>query len=171
MGDTMKNVQRRVMTSPQELVDMGINMRATKQEINCQVYLLLSLVLFVSLFFLSATFAQATESPERVVTAFLVTAYDYDPGASGGDIEMGRSICATQCNAFSTDYLNYSEAGGWRIIKMASQEQLRLEIKNPFMDGDCLCTADRYEIRINELSYPDRNILGEKIDHEFESGQ
>ncbi len=167
----MRNVQRRGVTSPQVLVDMGTKIHITKQEINYQVYLLSSLVLFVSLFFLSATFAQAAKTPERVVTAFLVTAYDYDPGGSGSDIDMGRSICATQCNAFSTDYLNYSEAGGWRIIKTASQEQLRLEIKNPFLEGDCLCTADRYEIRINELSYPDRNVLGEKIDHDSGSGQ
>lgn len=120
---------------------------------------------FVVLLLLLPCQVQAADKPERVVTAFLVTAYAYDPGSSGGNPEQGKSLCATRCNAFSSDYLNYSEAGGWRIIKTASQEQLRLALNNPFLDGDCICTADRYEIRINELSYPDRNVMGEKIEH------
>lgn len=103
-------------------------------------------------------------TPEREVTVFLVTEYAYLPGASGEHAEIGQSLCATRCNAFSSDYINYTEAGGWRMIKMATAEKIKVDPNNPFLDGQCLCTADRYKVVVNDVSYPDRNVLGERLD-------
>ncbi len=101
----------------------------------------------------------AAEQPERELTIFLVTGYAYQPGPSGENPSLGRSLCVTRCNAFSSDYQNYTEAGGWRIIKLASDEKITVALNNPFLDGSCLCTADRYQIKVNELSYFGESVL------------
>ena len=125
---------------------------------NCKLVLVL-LLLIAGLW--SSFSAYAAEVPEREVTAFLVTGYAYEAGPSGDVPKIARSLCATRCNAFSSDYLNYTEAGGWRMTRVATSEKIRVELNNPFLDGNCLCTADRYKVVVNELSYPDRSVLGE----------
>lgn len=102
----------------------------------------------------------ASDLPAREVTVFLVTGYDYQVGPSGENPPIGRSLCATRCNAFSSDHQNYTDAGGWRMIKTASAEKITVELNNPFLDGSCVCTADRYKVIVNEL-YPDRSVLGD----------
>lgn len=84
---------------------------------------------------------------------FLVKDYRYLPGPAG-EVATGQSLCGTRCNALSTDYLNYIEPGGWRLIKVAGDRELILELNNPFMDGRCVCVADEYQVLVDELSRP-----------------
>lgn len=123
-----------------------------------------SLVTMVLLLLLPMV-ALAVDKPEREVQAYVVKGYDYVPGPTGDTPEIGKSLCATRCNAFSSDYLNYTQAGGWRMVKTVEDEKVVVDLNNPFVDGHCLCTADRYQVVVNELSYPDINVLGEKIEH------
>ncbi len=109
--------------------------------------------------------AFAADKAEREVQVHVVTGYDYVPGPSGEVPEIGKSLCATRCNAFSSDYLNYTSAGGWRMLKTVEDEKVIVDLNNPFVDGHCICTADRYQVIVNELSYPDINVMGEKIEH------
>lgn len=87
---------------------------------------------------------------ERV---FIVKDYRFLPGKNG-DEAAGLSLCGTRCNALSVDYLNYTEPGGWRLIKVADDRELIVDLNNPFMDGRCLCLADEYEVRVDELNRP-----------------
>ncbi len=117
----------------------------------------LTLLLFGFFIFVGSGFA--ADQPERELTIFLVTDYAYVPGPSGENPLQGRSLCATRCTAFSSDYQNYTDAGGWRMIKLASHEKISVDLNNPFLDGSCLCTADRYKVKINELSFSGKSVL------------
>ncbi|MCF6178955.1 MAG: hypothetical protein L3J63_06135 [Geopsychrobacter sp.] len=119
----------------------------------CKILSLIVLLLLIG------TNASAAAKPAAEATIYQVTGYAYDPGESGGDIAVGRVLCATRCNAFSSDYRNYTEAGGWRVIKIASDQEVRVDIDNPFIEGHCLCTADQYKVIVNSVSFPDRTVL------------
>lgn len=93
--------------------------------------------------------AAAVESGDKV---YLVKDYRYQPGHSQGDPEVGQSLCGTRCNALSSDYLNFIEPGGWRMVKIASNQEVVLELKNPFMQGDCVCLADEYLVKRDEYN-------------------
>ena len=99
---------------------------------------------------LSILMVAAAAGEERI---FIVKDYRYLPGKTG-DATNGQSLCGTRCNALSTDYLNYTEPGGWRLIKVADDREVLLDLNNPFMDGQCVCVADEYEVRLDELNRP-----------------
>lgn len=85
---------------------------------------------------------------------YIVKDYRYlPPGSSAGDTETGQSLCGSRCNALSFDYLNASEPGGWRIIKVADDHELTVDLNNPFMIGKCVCIADEYRVQRDDLNH------------------
>lgn len=90
----------------------------------------------------------AEEPPEKI---FIVNGYNYLPGISGRDLDLGHALCGTRCNALAADYRNYIEPRGWRIIKVASDKEMPVDLNNPFMDGSCICVVDEYVVKVNEL--------------------
>lgn len=84
---------------------------------------------------------------------YIVKDYRYLPGPPAGDSETGQSLCGSRCNALSFDYLNTSEPGGWRIIKVADDRELTVELNNPFMGGKCVCIADEYRVQRDDLNH------------------
>jgi len=60
-------------------------------------------------------------------------------------------MCGTRCNAISVDYLNYTMPGGWRMLLVAGNRELTIDLDNPFMGGTCVCIADEYLIVTNEI--------------------
>lgn len=111
--------------------------------------LILSSLLLVSLLVTPALSSGGAE--ERF---FIVREYRYDPGTTAGDPDFGMSLCATRCNALSEDYLNYTAPGGWRVIKVASGRKLTVELNNPFLGGHCICVADEYLVKADDLNNP-----------------
>jgi len=95
--------------------------------------------------------AAAEETGQKV---YLVKDYRYEPGGSTGDPEVGQSLCGTRCNALSSDYLNFIEPGGWRMVKVASDSEVVLDLGNPFMQGECVCLADEYLVKLVEYNRP-----------------
>lgn len=98
---------------------------------------------------LLVTSAMAAATGDKV---YLVKDYRYQPGDSQGDPEIGQSLCGTRCNALSSDYLNFIEPGGWRMVRTASNQEVVLELKNPFMQGECVCLADEYLVQRDEYN-------------------
>jgi hypothetical protein len=82
---------------------------------------------------------------------YIVNAYRYEPDSSGKDSDIGQALCGTRCNALSVDYQNYLKPPGWRIIRTASNKEVAVDLNNPFIDGRCICIADEYIVRVNEL--------------------
>jgi len=56
----------------------------------------------------------------------------------------------------TTDYRNVIDPGGYRYIRVAENKELEVSIDNPFIGGHCICVADEYVIRVNELTGPER---------------
>jgi hypothetical protein len=105
-------------------------------------------------FFLPLHATAAEDAPaaqDEMVRVFIVTEYRYDPCDSGGDPDIGQSLCGTRCNALSVDYLNYVMPGGWRMIKVAGGREMVVELNNPFMGGKCICIADEYQVKVHDL--------------------
>ena len=88
------------------------------------------------------------KQPENV---FIVSEYRFEPAGEGKNSDVGQSLCGTRCNSMSVDYLNYTEPGGWRLIKVADNREVRVDLKNPFLAGTCVCVVDEYEVKVNEL--------------------
>ena len=83
---------------------------------------------------------------------YIVKQHRYVAGGPSDDRDMGHSLCGTRCSGLSVDYLNYTEPGGWRLIKVAADQELKVPLSNPFMGGDCICIADEYMLKIDDLS-------------------
>ena len=119
----------------------------------------IGLLLFI-LFLLSPAWAGEKEATAANTGApegkqheniFLVNAYRYEPGDSGGNVDIGQSLCGTRCNALSADYENYLRPPGWRIIRIAKDKEVTVDLDNPFIGGHCICIADEYIVKVNEL--------------------
>ena len=96
---------------------------------------------------------------ERV---FMVNSYRYQPGDSGGDPDTGHALCGNRCYALSVDYRNLLEPMGWRIIKVASDKEVTVDLENPFIGGQCVCIADEFVIQLNEFNWQSRQPGREK---------
>jgi hypothetical protein len=83
-------------------------------------------------------------------TIYIVNEYRYVPAGPTDDTEVGLSLCGTRCNALSTNYLNITEPGGWLMMKGASNKELIVEIKSPFIGGHCVCLVDEYRVTRDE---------------------
>lgn len=95
--------------------------------------------------------AWTAEDGEKV---FLVKEYRYEPGDGSGDPVIGQSLCGTRCNALSANYLNFIEPGGWRMLKVAGNRELKVALNNPFMGGECVCVADEYLVKLDDFNRP-----------------
>ena len=105
-------------------------------------------------FLLPLSAATAEDTPaaqDEMVTVFIVSEYRYEPGETGGDPDIGQSLCGTRCNALSVDYLNYVMPGGWRMIKISGNQEIVVDLNNPFMGGKCICIADEYRVKVHDL--------------------
>ena len=80
---------------------------------------------------------------ERV---FIVHEYRYEPGGTTENREIGLSLCGTRCNALSDRFANYIKTGGWRLIRTEHNKELAVDLDNPFLDGQCICVGDEYEV-------------------------
>ncbi len=85
---------------------------------------------------------------------FIVNDARYEPGDSGGDPDTGHALCGTRCNALSVDYRNFIDPGGWRFVKIADNRDLNLDLDNPFLEGQCVCTVDEYVVLVNDFNKP-----------------
>ncbi|NTV13108.1 MAG: hypothetical protein HGA96_04130 [Desulfobulbaceae bacterium] len=90
--------------------------------------------------------------------AFMVTDYSYEPSRGAtGNLDIGLSLCGTRCNALSGDFASYIKPGGWRLIKVASKVEIKVELNNPFLAGQCVCVGDEYKIDwYDQATYSDR---------------
>ena len=107
------------------------------------------------LIFASLPLAAVAQEPSAAGERFyIVKDHRYVAGDASDNPDMGHSLCGTRCSALSVDYLNYTEPGGWRLIKVAADRELTVELNNPFMGGKCICVADEYELKLDELNRP-----------------
>lgn len=94
-------------------------------------------------------FGEIKPVPEEHV--FVLKEYRYVPGQEGGDKLTGLMLCKTRCYALSVDYLTYTIPGGWYLQKIADARDVTVELNNPFMDGQCVCVADEFVLKVNDL--------------------
>jgi len=111
-----------------------------------------------TLFLLSpfTVFAQETEAPLRPGEhqAWVVNDYRYIPGSSADDENIGLSLCSTRCNAMTLDYRSVIDPGGYRLIRVAENRELKVELNNPYIGGHCICVADEYKVIVNDFNRP-----------------
>lgn len=84
--------------------------------------------------------------------AYVVHEYRYVPATAADDRETGLSLCGTRCNALSTDYRNISEPMGWQMIRVATGQELIVELNSRFIGGHCVCVVDEYMVKIDDRS-------------------
>lgn len=85
--------------------------------------------------------------PEPLHKAFIVSDYRYEPPeGSSANLDIGLSLCGTRCNALSGDFASYLKPGGWRMVKTSGNIEVRVELNNPFLAGQCVCVGDEYKI-------------------------
>jgi hypothetical protein len=113
---------------------------------------LFPVLLLVSALLPPAAAAKEPAAPEERL--YIAKQHRYIAGGPTDDRDMGHSLCGTRCSGLSVDYLNYTEPGGWRLIKVASGQELTVPLNNPFMGGDCICIVDEYVLKIDELNRP-----------------
>jgi hypothetical protein len=92
----------------------------------------------------------AAAGTERI---FLTGGYRYVPGSEGVDestADIGLALCGTCCNALSVSYESYMMTMGWRLTKVEGVTERTVELGNPFLDGQCVCTGEEY---LAELYY------------------
>ncbi len=94
--------------------------------------------------------------PAEAQQAWLIKDYRYVPASDKDNPDTGLALCGTRCNAMTTDYRNVIDPGGYRYIRIAEDRELVIQLDNPFIGGHCVCVADEYVIRINDLTGPER---------------
>jgi len=110
---------------------------------------LLSGMVIMGLLFPAGAGCGAERSGEKF---YIVNDYRFEPGAATKDAVLGQSICGTRCNALTRNYLNYTVPGGWRVIKTASNQELKVQLDRPRIAGECICIADEYLVIVDELN-------------------
>jgi len=111
------------------------------------VLLTVCLLLFPPL----ASMAEKTPTPEEHVFVLKDYSYIAKPGESGDDLLTGFVLCKTRCYALSVDYLTYTSPGGWYLQQVAVAREMIVDLDHPFKDGQCLCVADEFIVKVNDL--------------------
>ncbi|MBU0480058.1 MAG: hypothetical protein KKG47_03035 [Proteobacteria bacterium] len=124
---------------------------------------LLILPILLSLLISAEATADAPAGQDETEKVFIVSGYRYEPGGDVKQTDVGQSLCGTRCNALSVDYLNYTEPGGWRMIKVADKRELTVDLNNPFLAGECICVADEYIVKVNELYLSSKTPRGKEV--------
>ncbi len=109
---------------------------------------------FLLMLLLAPLQAVAEEANPLGEKAYVVNDYRYDPAGSGGDPDIGHSLCATRCNVLSFDYADYIMADPREVQRVASDREITLPLDNPFMKGNCICAVDEYVIKPNVRNRP-----------------
>jgi len=86
--------------------------------------------------------------------SWIVNDYRYEPGSDKDDANLGLSMCGTRCNAMSLDYRTVIDPGGYRLIRVAENREIEVDLNNPYIGGRCICIADEYIVRLNEFNRP-----------------
>lgn len=95
--------------------------------------------------------AEATPTPEPEEHVFVLKEYRYVADQGGEDDLTGLMLCKNRCHALSVDYLNYTTPGGWYLQRVAVAKQVAVNLDNPFLQGKCICVADEFVVKVNDL--------------------
>lgn len=90
--------------------------------------------------------------------AWVVKDYRYVPGSAEDDANTGLSLCSTRCNAMTLDYRTVIDPGGYRLIRIAENRELKVDLNNPYIGGYCICVADEYQVRLDEFNRPRKQL-------------
>lgn len=112
---------------------------------------LLAVALLLPLSAVAAEDQKAKDVPEKI---YIVNEYRFVPGSSADDQEIGHSLCGTRCNALSSSFNNILEPGGWSLVRISSNKEITVELKNPFLGGQCICLADEYSVKVMDPGGP-----------------
>jgi len=97
----------------------------------------------------------ATEQSQEQTIAeehvFLTRGYRYETTETGEDADLGLFLCGIRCNAMSTDYLNITTPGGWRMIRVGKDKEKTVSLENMGLKGSCICVGDDYLVKINNI--------------------
>ena len=97
-------------------------------------------------FFIISALATSAYAATEPATVFFALEYAFDYASNPTAPDIVQSLCATRCNAISGNYKSYMMPGGWRLIKLESSKKLIVDIDNPFVKGNCICTGDVYSV-------------------------
>ena len=112
------------------------------------IYGVLPVLLTVCLTLPAVAEDQAPEPEEHVL---VLKEYRYVAVPGGGDELTGFMLCKNRCHALSVDYLNYTTPGGWYLQRVADNKEVTVDLDNPFMKGQCVCVADEFVVKVNDL--------------------
>ncbi len=99
----------------------------------------------------SAGAQEAAKTKPEVEYVYVSKGYRYDPVDATEDADAGLFLCGTRCNALSVDYLNITTPGGWRMLRVAKDHEVSIDLKKMGIKGNCICIADQYVVKVNDL--------------------
>jgi hypothetical protein len=85
--------------------------------------------------------ARAEDGPSE--TVFYTTGYSYDYANHPGAPEVAQTLCKDRCNSLSESRSKFMPTG-WRLIRLPGERTRRIDIGNPFIGGECICTGYEY---------------------------
>ena len=95
---------------------------------------------------------QPAGKPEAEVEYVYVSKdYRYTPADATEDADVGLFLCGTRCNALSVDYLNITTPGGWRMLRVAKDHEVLIDLTKMGINGNCICIADQYVVKVNNI--------------------
>lgn len=107
--------------------------------------------LLITAFLPLADSPAAAETPE---TIYIVNDYRYVTASAADDQETGHSLCGTRCNTLSSNIKNIQEPGGWSLVRIGIHKEITVELKSPFLGGQCVCVADEYSVKVTDPGGP-----------------
>lgn len=90
--------------------------------------------------------AVATSLFAETTTVFVTREYSFDYAQHPEAPDIAQSLCGTRCNAISGSFDSYMMPGGWRLVKTNDQKKIVLDIAAPFIEGNCICIGEEYEV-------------------------
>ena len=93
----------------------------------------------------------ADKAKAEVEYVFVSKGYRYEPADAAEDADVGLFLCGTRCNALSVDYLNITTPGGWRMLRVAKDHEVPIDLQKMGIKGNCICIADQYVVKVNNI--------------------